>query len=206
MLGSTGIASAIPNISAQELFAMRYMPLKDIAMNRIKYMSLILLILVAFICRSQNVDGLLESDKVDLISYILKSEKVTCVYDNFLSIGLSDSTLFYLANTPELVQKSNCEHGPIDFKILFSKKDVQTFKQQLKLTNSKKRLSQLLVMKKIKFLKNSDSTFNCNISFNISYPLLNTRKNAMVVSIEYYGNSLMSGAYCKYPIFPTGQI
>ena len=174
-------------------------------MNRLKYIFLILLILITCNSFSQAVDKLSDSDKIDLISYILKSEKVTCVYDKFDSFDPYDSVLYYLALSPVQIQEYNCKSCIIDLKKIFKKDDLKTFQQQIGSANSIKRLSKLLSTKKIKFLADHDSTTNCNISLSISYPLLNTQKNAMVVYIDYYGGPLMSGKFVSIYVKQLGS-
>ncbi len=141
----------------------------------------------------QRVDKLNESDKIDLISQIIKEEKISYLADGFSEVDPNDSTLYYIALSPNEVQKYNRSSSIIDFDKLFDKSDLIEFKKQNDAYDSTLKISKLLKNSNVKFYSNSDSLMKDETEFWLTYPLLNRRKNAMIVYLNYYGGLLMSG-------------
>lgn len=162
-----------------------------------------LTILSSFGC--QGVDKLNESDKIDLIAQIIKEEKISYLADGFSEIDTDDSTLYYIALFPNQVQKYNRSNSIIDFDKLFDKSDLIEFKKQIDSCDSTLKLSKLLRNSNVTFYSNSDSLQKDEIEYWLTYPLLNRKKNAMIVYLNYYGGLLMGGKSVLIYIKKSGK-
>jgi len=142
---------------------------------------------------NQSFDKLNESDKIDVIKQIIKEEKIESLDDEFSKIDPNDSILYYIANFPNNVQRYNHSSKVIAFSNLFDKEDLFEFKKQINSFGTTLSLSKCIKHGKGNFPSISDSSRKEGIKYYISYPLLNRKKNAVIVFLDYYGGELCSG-------------
>jgi hypothetical protein len=148
-----------------------------------------------FLFGCYKVDKLTDSDKIDIISQIIKDEGIKILYDEFLKIDPNDSTLYYISYFPNDVQKYNHSSSIIAFDRLFNKKDFCKFKKQINSFDSTLRLSKFIRNRSARIYPNSDTSFKPGLAYHLSYPLLNRTKNAIIVFLEYGGGMMMGGEY-----------
>jgi hypothetical protein len=141
---------------------------------------------------NQVVDKLGESDKIDVLKQIIKEEKIENLDDEFVKIDSNDSTLYYITYFPNDVQRYNRSSSLIAFNKLFDKKDLFEFKKQINSFDTSYRLSKFNKDDRNNISSISDSSRKDGIKYYISYPLLNRRKNAVIVFLQYYGGELCS--------------
>jgi hypothetical protein len=149
-----------------------------------------LFILLAFIS-CQRVDRLNDADKIELIKHIIKEEKIDCVYDkpDKLNINDWDSALYYISLYPSMVQKNLALRPKIKLSRLFNKRDIDCYNKQISSFDSTIRYNEL-IKEKVNFIHPYDTLTKCNPSLLISYPLINSKGNAMIVLIHEYSGPL----------------
>jgi hypothetical protein len=152
---------------------------------------ILLSILISFGC--DRVEKLNEFYRIDVIKQIIKDEKITNLDNEFSKIDPNDSTLYYITYFPNDVQKYNHSSSVIAFNKLFDKEDLIEFKKQIDSFDTTLRLSRLIKDEKVNLFSISDSSRKNGIECCISYPMLNQKKNAVIVYLSYYGGMMIGG-------------
>ena len=157
-------------------------------MKHILIITLILLTL--FGC--QKIDTLNDSDKIDLIPFIIKEHTIGCLYNKPIKVNNSDSLLYYISLYPERIQKVNRLNPFIDFNKIFKKDDIVNYENQIKSFDTTLEYNHI-IKSDIHFFTDNDTILDCQTRYYISYPLFNSKKNALIVYLSYYSGPLSAG-------------